>query len=107
MDVGEPEIAALKAVGELGVIEPEEMENRGLPLVDVDRIVDGVEAEVIARAEGEPRLDAATGEPHGERLRMMVAAIIAALRHGSAAELTTPDDERVLQHAALFEVLDQ
>ena len=33
--------------------------------------------------------------------------IRAALRIRCAAELAAPDDERVVQHAALFEILDQ
>jgi hypothetical protein len=34
----------------------------------------------------------------------MVAAVVAALHHGRPAELAAPDDECVLQHAALLEV---
>jgi hypothetical protein len=33
---------------------------------------------------------------------VVVAAV--ALRHRGAAELAAPDDKRVLQHAALFEI---
>ena len=38
---------------------------------------------------------------------MMVAAIVAALNHGRAAEFAAPDDERGLQKTALLQVLDK
>ena len=39
---------------------------------------------------------------------MMVAAVVAAaLDHRRAAELAAPDDQGVLEHPALFQVLDQ
>ena len=38
---------------------------------------------------------------------MMVAAVVAALDHRRAAELAAPDDQRLVEQAALLEVLDQ
>ena len=38
---------------------------------------------------------------------MMVAAVVAALDHRRPAELAAPDDQRVLEHPALLQVLDQ
>ena len=38
VDVGEAEIAALKPVGELFVVEPEEVKDGGLEVMDVDWI---------------------------------------------------------------------
>ena len=48
-------------------------------------------------------LDAAAGEPHGEAVRIVIAAV-AALRHGEAAEFGAPDDEGGIEQAALLEV---
>ena len=58
-------------------------------------------------AEGDARLDAAAGQPHREGVGMMVAAVVAALDHRRAAELAAPDDERVVEQAALLQVLDE
>src|SRR5258708_40371130 len=75
--VGEPEIAAMEAEGELGVNEAEQVQKRGMQVVDVDAVGGGVEAEFVAFAESESGLDAAAGHPHGEDVGMMVAAVVA------------------------------
>src|SRR5205814_8009346 len=45
--VGQPEVAAAITVGELFVIEAQEIENGGVQVVDVDAVFDGVHAEFI------------------------------------------------------------
>ena len=52
MDVGEAEVAAGVAVGELFVVEAEEVEDGGVEVVDVDLVVDGAEAEIVGFAVG-------------------------------------------------------
>ena len=47
MHVGEPEVAPLELVGELLVIEAEQVQNGRLQIVNVHRIVGNVEAELI------------------------------------------------------------
>src|SRR5262245_654022 len=47
VDVGEAEVAALRAEGELGVVDAEQMEDGGVQVVDVNAVLDGVEAEVV------------------------------------------------------------
>ncbi len=58
-----------------------------------------------------PGLNAAAGQPDGEAARVVVAAVVGggerALRVGRAAEFAAPDDERVVEQAALFEVDDE
>ena len=53
-----------------------------------------------------PALHPAAGQPHGEPVVVVVAAV-AVLRHRGAAELPAPDDERVVQQPALPQVLQQ
>ena len=50
--------------------------------------------------------DAAAGHPHGEPVVVVVAAVVA-LRGRRAAEFAAPDDQRVLEHAALLQVGEQ
>ena len=52
-----------------------------------------------------PPLDAAAGQPHRKALDVVVAAV--ALGHRRAAELAAPDDQRVVEHAALLEIVHQ
>ena len=56
MHVGEAEVAALEAVGELGVVEAEQVQDGGVEVVDVDLVLDGVEAEFVGLADGRCRL---------------------------------------------------
>ena len=48
--VGQAEIAARIAVGQLFVVEAEQVEDRGVEVVDGHAAIDGLEAEVIGRA---------------------------------------------------------
>ena len=70
-----------------------------------------VVAEFVRLAEDDARLDAAAGHPDGEAVRVVVAAqelrAAAGLVHRRAAELAAPDDQRLVEQAALLQVLDQ
>ena len=92
MHVGQTEIAALEAVGQLGVVEAEQVQDRGVEVVDVDFVRRGVEAELVRLAERGAGLHAAAAQPHRETIRVMVSAVVASLDHRSAAELAPPDD---------------
>ena len=74
MHVGQPVVAALEFVGEAFVVNAEEVQHGRLEIVDVDFVLDGVEAEFVARAVALAGLHAATRHPHRERVGMMVAA---------------------------------
>ena len=111
MNVGEPEIAALEAVGQFGVIETEQVEDGGLKVMDVDAVLDWVEPEFVGFAEGDAGADPAAGKPHGVSINVMVAAHIVAadvpdFAHRRATELAAPDDERVIEQAAPFQIAD-
>jgi hypothetical protein len=68
---------------------------------------DGFLAEFIGVSMTDAGLHAGTGHPAGEAVGIVIAALRAFLEEGHAAELGAPDDERVLQQAALFQVADQ
>ena len=107
MHIGQAEIAALEAIGQLGVVEAEQVQDRGVEVVDVDFVGGRVEAELVGLAESCSRFHAAAGQPHAETIRVMVAAVVASLDHRSAAELAAPNDQRVVEQAPLFEVAQQ
>ena len=112
LDIGQAEIAALETVGQFRVIESEQMQQRRVQIVHVDLVLHDVETEFVGFAESDARFDAAAGHPHRERLRMMIAAQFAsgvriAFHHRRAAEFAAPDDQRVVEQAALFQILDQ
>ena len=70
MHVAEAKVAAGIAVGELLVVESEQVQDGGVKVVDVNRLVDGAKAELVRRPVDEAALDAAAGEPHREAVRL-------------------------------------
>ena len=102
-DVGQAEVAALEAVGQLRVVEAEEVEDRGLEVVDVDAVLDGRKPNSSVAPRIRPGFDAAAGHPHREGVDVVVAAdVLADLAHRRAAELAPPDDQRLVEQAARF-----
>ncbi len=112
VDIGEAEVTSGVAEGEAFVVEAEEVEDGGVEVMDVDGVNGGLEAEVIGGAVDGAAFDAATGEPHGKAVVIVVAAVDFAgigtwggeFDDRGAAEFAAPDDERIVEHTALFEV---
>ena len=90
------------------MIEAEEVQDGGVDIVALGevRAVSGLVAPFVARAMGDAALDAPAGEPVGEDEGVVVAPF-AALGAGHAAELSGPEDQGVLEHAAVLEILNQ
>ena len=111
-DVGEAEVAAGVAVGEAFVIEAEEVEDGGVEVVDVDGVHGGAEAEFVGGSVGGAAFGAAAGEPDAEAVGVVVAAFggragFLQLDGGGAAEFAAEEDEGVVEHPALAEVIDE
>src|SRR6266852_4753518 len=66
----------------------------------------GVHAELVGGSDVLPAFDTATRHPCGEAPRIVVATQ-ASFVERRATELTAPHDERVLEHAACFEIGQQ
>ena len=96
--------------GELVVVETEEAQERDVEIADMGFAFDGCHAEFVGGADGVASIAAATGEPDGHGVGVVVATIGSAAAHavvGCASEFAAPDDERAVQEAALFEVGDE
>ena len=98
MYIGESAIDAVVPNGEFRVIDPEEMQDRGVDVVHFGWVlaVGRLVAEFVARPETDPALDAAAAEPVGEAIRIVIAALTA-LRTGHAAEFRGPKDNGVFE----------
>ena len=103
--VGQPEVAALGSDREFRVVDAEQVQHRGVEVVNAHRVLRDPVAEVVGGAVGDAPLDATAGQPDREGLHVVVAAV--ALRHRRAAKLRAEDDERVVEHAAAGEILDE
>src|SRR4051794_7926265 len=74
VDVGQAEVAARVAEGQLLVVEAEQVQDRGMEVVHAHQGLHGLEPEVIGRAVDRAALDAAPGEPDGEPVVVVVPA---------------------------------
>jgi hypothetical protein len=66
MNVRQPHVAAAPAVGLAGVVDAEEVEHRGVQVVDLAGAVDHLVAVVVGGAVDRAAADAGAGEPDGE-----------------------------------------
>ena len=64
MDVGQSKIASLETIGQLGMIEAQQVKQGCVEIVDVNSVLHRVKAELVAFAQRDPGLDAATRQPH-------------------------------------------
>ena len=81
VDVGEAIVAALEFIGELFVIDSEEVEEGGVEIVNVDGVFDGVKADVVGLAVGDAGFHAAASHPDGEGVRVVITAPLLSLIH--------------------------
>ena len=111
MDVGQSEVAALIRVRQSFVVDAQQVQNRGLQIVNVDSIFGDVDAVVVGPPPGHAALNASTSHPHGKTAWVMIAAVVcfrqAALRVDRPTELAAPDNQRVIEHASLLEIPNQ
>src|SRR3954468_10987224 len=105
LDVGQAEVAAGVAIGQLGVVEAEQVEHGRVQVMHMDLALDGLDAELIRGAVDVAALDTATSQPDRETLGVVIAAllgssaVVAGLGGGSPAELASPDDQGLIEQA--------
>src|SRR5262245_14612294 len=73
-NIREPEIAASVAIGQLFVIETEQVQHGRMEVVDARAIFGGLETELICRAINDAALHPAAREPHAEAVMIVIAA---------------------------------
>ena len=105
-DSGQPHVETLKLIRQAFVIDTQTFKNRGVQLVNVDRILYHVVAEVVRFSVNQSWFHTDSRLPDGETFRVVVAAIVLvgqlALAIDRATKFATPDDQSVVQHSAHF-----
>src|SRR5205085_1694170 len=85
------------AVRQARVVESQAMQDAGLKVMNVDLVLDRVQSKIVCLSDHLPAFCAASREPHGITVRVMVASRLfirpAHLAHRCSAELATPDDQ--------------
>src|SRR5262249_24293559 len=110
-DVRQTEVPTAVAIREFGMVDSHQMEDRGMQVVNVDGLIDDLEAKLVGGTVNISALDPTAGQPDGKAERVVVAAVLrsalsADLGDGRATELRTADDQSILEQAASFEILD-
>src|SRR6185312_3288404 len=75
MHISEPPANAVMLVGQAFMVEPKQMENGRVEVVDRNDVLDRLVAEVIGGAEAESRADPGAGEPGREAVGIMVSPL--------------------------------
>lgn len=76
MDVGQPEATPLVFVRQSLVIDPHQVQNCGVEIVNVNAIFDHIVAEFVGRPVADPWFDTTAGHPGGETSRMVIATVV-------------------------------
>src|SRR5260370_5787465 len=106
MHVGQPHIASAVTESELLMIKREQVKHGGVQVVHVHLVVRDVVPVIVGGSVYGSTLYASAGEPHSVAEGVVVASILP-LGHRRAPKLAAPEDERVVQHAASLQVLQQ
>ena len=96
VDVGQTALDAVVVEGQAGVVDAQEMQDRGMKVGPGDAVLDGFPANFVRRTIGEAGLEARAGEPDGEAVLVVVAAgadfVGGRLRERSAAKFGREED---------------
>src|SRR5688500_15093360 len=93
------------------MIDAESLQDRRVQVMQAHRVFRGAVGVEVGPDIASTGLHAATGHPHGETLRMVIAAVVRlgerALAVDRAAKLTSPDHQGIVEEPALFEIRDE
>ena len=79
-----------------------------MEILDVETILDGMGSELVGPSNADAALDPAAGHEHREAVGVVIpTGALAVLSRWLATELTAPDDQGLIEHPALLEILDQ
>jgi hypothetical protein len=108
---GQSLIETLIPEGEAFMVDPEQVQDGSMEIAYMNRFVDDVVTEIVGFTVNRAALGATAGHPHGKAPRVVIATVVcfaeAALTVNRSAKLTPPDNQGVVKHSAIFQVLDQ
>jgi len=94
VNVGESPLEAVVEIGEPGVIEAEQMQDRGVEVVEGPHVLGRFDTEVIGCPVAHPLSHASSSHPAGEAVRIVVAALGPLLKKLSLGERLARQNER-------------
>ena len=107
VDIRQAPLESVVVISEPLVIQTEEMQDRGVEIVDRSDVFDRPITELVGLTVAEALFHSGPHHPGGEAVRVVVAAARPFLESGHASEFRRPYDESVLEEPAPFHVLQQ
>jgi hypothetical protein len=93
------------------VVDAHAMKDRGIQIVNVNRFLQDVVAEVVGDAIFHTASDSTSCHPHGKAFGMMVASVVvlgeSALAIDRSSKFASPYDKGRIEKALLLEILNQ
>lgn len=103
--VGQTKATAVVLISESLVLETEQVENRGVDVIDMNLVDGGRIAYFIRLTVADASFDSSAGHPEREAVGIVIATgRLAGLGNWQAAEFSAPDDERLVQQTPLLQV---
>ena len=97
MHIGQAALGAVVVECELLVVQPQEVQHRGVEVVDGADVLLRLVAELVGSAVAEARSDSGAGHPDGKAVGVMIPALAPRLVGGHPTELRSPKHQRILQ----------
>jgi hypothetical protein len=96
-DIRQSPLDAVVFEGEFFVVQPQQVKDRRVEVVERVGVFDRLFAKLIRLAGADPRFDAGAGQPAREAVGVVIASFGPFLEEGHAAEFGAPDDEGLIQ----------
>ncbi len=96
-------VASIVMEAEFFVVQAEQMQDGGVEIRDGDWLLNRFISEIVGVSMRQTALDRAARNPQTESKLMMIASVFS-LGHRRTSEFATPDDQRVLEQAPLFQI---
>ena len=99
-------VTAGMSIGELSMIEAEEVQHCRVEVMDGASVFNGVVAKFVGASIAKTSSDAASGHPHRESIRMMIPSFraIAFLDRRGSPEFASPKNQGVIEESSFFEI---
>ena len=87
------------------MIGTQSVQDRGVDVVNVKPVFDGVKTEVVGIPDDDARPNTSAGHPHGESVRIMVATI--PFSDIGVPPIHRPDHQRLVKRSPALEILEE
>ena len=108
--VGEAVVPTLLSKGQAAMIDAEAVQDGCVQVVNMDWITNDVVTKIVRFTVHVSPADAPSGHPHRIAATVMVASVVgldATLPVNRSAKFSTPDNQCVVEHPALFKIPQQ